>query len=330
MRFTVLALVSSLAAILLTGCSLFPQGPDQAERDRWSRVIESAVEDLPGVAEATHSFDYHPYGPNSYYTSKLDVRLDDEAAPAEAAAVVRTMAAQQLPPQYHGESTLLDIDRGSDSYYGGWLFGRNVDVEANAVSDWSRLSAARTGAKIRWSSTIEVSAGSAAEPHRATAAMRRIIDGFPELAANFWAVSSDHAKWSTSGHSSLEPSLGYGSRPRRFPSDVELDLWERLLTDPPTRAIVEISVIDPPDTAGRAMKVMVFPPDSEKFSAEQARQLAERHLPHLARLGAVVDYQIVRRDGPGLGLSVLVGGCPGSEREVSPESTDFARRYERC
>ncbi|KQY37448.1 hypothetical protein ASD42_02325 [Nocardia sp. Root136] len=32
MRFTVPTIVSMMAAVLLTGCSLFPQGPDQAER----------------------------------------------------------------------------------------------------------------------------------------------------------------------------------------------------------------------------------------------------------------------------------------------------------
>ncbi|GEM32522.1 hypothetical protein NN3_35290 [Nocardia neocaledoniensis NBRC 108232] len=47
MRFTLPAVVA-LTAALLTGCSLYAEGPDQDERDRWSRVIESAIEDFPG------------------------------------------------------------------------------------------------------------------------------------------------------------------------------------------------------------------------------------------------------------------------------------------
>ncbi|MFE6924834.1 hypothetical protein ACFVAV_27680 [Nocardia sp. NPDC057663] len=342
MRFTLPTIVSMMVAILLTGCSLFPQGPDQAERNRWSRVIEKAIAALPGVADASHSFDYFPYGDNSYYLSKLDVRLDDEAAPAEAASVVRVMAAQQLPPQYHGESTLISIDRGTDSYFGDWRFGRNVDVEANGAFNWARLSAARTGARIHWSNSeftatgdadgltemISVRAGSETEPRRATAAMRRIIEGFPELASNDWTVASVHSEKLTKSHSKLEPSLVHGDRRPRFPSESELELWERLLTDPPTPAIVEVSVIDPPDAAGRTMKVMVFPPDREEFSPAQARELAERHLPYLAGPGAVVDYDIVARHGPD--LVVLVGGCPEPGRDISPESTPFARLYERC
>ncbi|WP_328714464.1 hypothetical protein [Nocardia salmonicida] len=120
MRFTVPTIVSMMAAVLLTGCSLFPQGPDQAERDRWSRVIETAIEALPAVADASHTFQYHPYGPNSYYTSRLDVRLEDGATPAETASVVRAMGAQLLPPHYRGDSTMFKIHRMTDSFSGDW------------------------------------------------------------------------------------------------------------------------------------------------------------------------------------------------------------------
>jgi hypothetical protein len=57
-----------MAAGLLTKRSLFPKGPDQAERDSWSRVIEAAIEALPGVVDASLAFQCSPYGPNSYYT----------------------------------------------------------------------------------------------------------------------------------------------------------------------------------------------------------------------------------------------------------------------
>ncbi|MEV4205656.1 hypothetical protein [Nocardia salmonicida] len=105
-------------------------------------------------------------------------------------------------------------------------------------------------------------------------------------------------------------------------------MWEWFLTDQPTPFLTEVSVLDPPDAAGRTLAVTVFPPVGEKLSTAQATQLADRHLRYLARPGAVVDYTIVTRDGPG--LAVLVGGCPASEREVAPESEPFARRYERC
>ncbi|MET8430898.1 hypothetical protein [Nocardia sp. NPDC004860] len=338
MRFTVPTIALMVAAVLLTGCSLFPKGPDQAERDRWSEVIETAIEALPGVADASHKFQYSPYGDNSYYISRLDVQLEDGATPAEAASVVRAMGAQQLPPHYRGDSKLLQINRMTDSYFGSW---RNVDLEANAAYTWARLSAAKTGAEIHWSGVkatgdadgltgfISVRAGSEAEPHRATAAMRRIIQDFPELASNNWTVSPVHSD-SLHGNysSSLAPSLTHADRRPRFPSSSELELWEWFLTDQPTPAIVEVSVYDPPDTAGRTLGVTVFPPAGKKFSAVQATQLADRHLRHLAQPDAVIDYTIFTRNGPV--LAVLVGGCPASGREVSPESEPFARQYERC
>ncbi|MBW0272656.1 hypothetical protein ATM97_20985 [Nocardia sp. MH4] len=89
-----------------------------------------------------------------------------------------------------------------------------------------------------------------------------------------------------------------------------------------------MSVIDLPDTAGRTMKVTVFPPDTEEFAAARLRQLAERHLPLLARPDAVVDYRVVRRTTSD--IRVLVGGCLELDRDTSPESAHFARRYQRC
>ncbi|MGW5921803.1 hypothetical protein ACWFPY_22685 [Nocardia fluminea] len=340
MRFTVPTIVSMMTAVLLTGCSLFPQGPDQTERDRWSRVIETAIEALPGVDDASHAFQYHPYGPNSYYTSRLVVRLEDGTTPAETATVVRVMGAQQLPAHYQGDSTMFEIHRRTESFSGDWRFGRDMDVEANAAYTWTRVSAADIGAEIHWATPgftadtggrtefISVRAGSEAEPQRATAAMRRIIEDFPELAANHWTVSPVHGDSMSEGYSRLAPSPTHSDRRARFPSHDELELWEWFLTDQPTPIITEVSVFDPPDAAGRTLGVMVFPPAGEKFGAAQATQLADHHLPHLARPGAMVDYTIVTREGPR--FAVLVGGCPASQREVAPESEPFARRYERC
>lgn len=329
MRFIVPAIVS-MAAVLLTGCSLFPEGPDQDERDSWSRKIETAIEAVPGVADASHAFEYHPYGTNSYYTSLLDVQLEDDATPADAGSVVRVMATQALPPHYRGDSTIVEIERMTDSYFGSWAFGRDVQPEVDAAHNWARLSLAGTGAKIHWSApfTINVSAGSEAEPHRATAAMRRIIEDFPELASNNWKVSPVHGEGMFESYSRLEPSVIHSDGRRRFPSDSELELWEWFLTDQPTSAIIQVSVFDPPEASGRTLGVMVFPPDGEKFSTAQATQLADRHLPHLSQRGGVVDYTIITRSGPT--FAVLVGGCPPPSPEALPESEPFARQYERC
>ncbi|NEW38545.1 hypothetical protein GV793_06420 [Nocardia cyriacigeorgica] len=341
MRFTVTTIVLTMAAVLLTGCSLYAQGPDQDERDNWSEVIEKAIEAIPGVADASHKFQYHPYGPNSYYTSKLDVQLEDGAAPAEAASVVRVMGAQQLPPHYHGDSTLVTVHRMTDSYYGGWLFGQDVDVEANAAATWTRVSSANTGAEIHLSvggdkatgvtHSIDVRAGSEAEPHRATAAMRRIIQDFPDLASNNWTVSPIYRESLGSGenHSSLEPSVTHPDSRPRFPSSSELEMWEWFLNDQPTSAIVQLSIYDPPGTAGRTLDVMVFPPVGEEFSAAQATQLADQHLRYLSQRGGVVDYTIITRNGHH-SFAVLVGGCPEPGREVAPEAEPFVRQYERC
>lgn len=342
MRFTVRAVVSIMAAVLLSGCSLFAEGPDQAERDNWSRVIEAAIEALPGVADAQHAFQYYPYGPNSYDISRLDVRLEAGATPDESASVVRVMGAQQLPPQYQGEDTLVNIHRMKDSYFGSWRFGRDVDREANAAYAWSRVSSADTGAEIHWTTngfkgtgdadglteSIGVRAGSESEPRRATAAMRRIIQDFPELASNDWTVSHLQRNGLFERPSKLAPNLTYSDRRPRFPSDAELELWEWFQTDQPTPLLAEVSVLDPPATAGRALGITVFPPDGKKFSAEQESQVADRHLRYLSQRGVVVDYTIMTRNGPA--FAVLVGGCPESGREVSPASKSFASRYERC
>ncbi|MEV6393133.1 hypothetical protein [Nocardia xishanensis] len=343
MRSTTPTVILMMAAVLLTGCSIPTRGPDQAERDSWSRVIETAIQALPGVVDASHLFDYE--GKSRTYHSRLDVQLEDGATPDEAASVVRAMGAQQLPPRYQGDQTEVDLDRMTDSYYANWRFGRDVSREANSAHTWVRVSA--PGTQVYWSSrgidvdqmsnAIGVGAGSEAEPHRATAAMRRIIQDFPELASNYWTVATleEGDGSATNDHSTLEPGwLNWGSRPLfpsrpRFPSNGELEMWEWFLTDQPTPFFVEISVYDPPGKAGRTLDVAIYPPVGKQLTAAQATQLAERHLPYLAQPGAVVDYAIETRNGPA--FAVFVGGCPQPPwRDVSPESQPYARQYERC
>ncbi|MEU6832469.1 hypothetical protein ABZ894_27825 [Nocardia beijingensis] len=339
MRFTTPAVILMMAAVLLTGCSIPTQGPDQAERDSWSQVIETAIRALPGVVDASHLFDYE--GKSRTYHSRLEVQLEDGATPDEAASVVRAMGTQQLPPHYQRDQTEVYIDRMTDSYYANWRFGRDVSREADSAHTWVRVSA--PGTQVGWRSIgidemrneIGVAAGSEAEPHRATAAMRRIIEDFPELASSYWTVSTVHEESAFKNHSSLEPGWLNTDRPLRFPynrprfpSNGELEMWEWFLTDQPTPFFVEISVYDPPGKAGRTLDVAIHPPVGKQLTAAQATQLAERHLPYLAQPGAVVDYTIETRNGPV--FEVFVGGCQESLRDVLPESEAYARQYERC
>ncbi|MGK8490048.1 hypothetical protein [Nocardia asiatica] len=341
MRSTIPTVILMMAAVLLAGCAGPVHGPDQAERDSWSRVIETAIQALPGVVEASHLFDYK-YKPRTY-ASRLDVQLEDGATPDQAASVVRAMGAQQLPPRYQGDETEVNLDRMTDSFSAYWRFGRDVSREANSAHTWVRLSA--PGTQLHWSSrgmdvdqmsnVISLGAGSVAEPHRATAAMRRSIQDFPELASNHWSVSTFHEESGSKNHSRLEPGWLNTDRPLRFPhsrprfpSNGELEMWEWFLTDQPTSFFVDISVYDPPGEAGRTLDVAIHPPVGERFTAAQATQLAERHLPYLAQPGAVVDYTITTRNGPL--FAVFVGGCQPSWRDASPESQPYARQYERC
>ncbi|MEU5762098.1 hypothetical protein [Nocardia sp. NPDC047648] len=302
-------------------------------------MIETAIQDLPGVVDASHLFDYE--GKSRTYHSRLDVRLEDGATPDEAASVVRVMGAQQLPPRYQGDQTQVDLDRMTDSYSANWRFGRDVSREANSAHTWVRISA--PGTQVHWKSlgndvdhmrnAISVAVGSEAEPHRATAAMRRIIKDFPELAPNEWTVSTVPVEIGYKNYSRLEPGwLDSGRRPPnrlRFPSNSELEMWQWFLTDQPTPFFVQISVYDPPGEAGRTLDVAIYPPIGKQLTAVQATQLADRHLPYLAQPGAVVDYTIETRNGPG--FAVFLGGCPQPPwRDVSPESQPYARRYEHC
>lgn len=329
-----------MAAVLLAGCTLPTRGPDQAERDSWSRVIETAIQALPGVVDASHWFDYE--GKSRTYASRLDVHLEDGATPDEAASVVRAMGAQPLPPRYRGDYTQVDLDRMADSYSADWGFGRDVSREANSAHTWVRVSA--PGTQVGWlsrgfvvdkmSDAIGVASGSGAEPHRATAAMRRIIQDFPELASSYWTVSTIPEESGFHNHSKLEHGWlntdlsGFPPGRPRFPSNGELEMWEWFLTDQPTPFFVEISVYDPPGKAGRTLDVAMYPPAGTQFTAAQATQLADKHLPYLAQPGAVVDYTI---GGPYVPvLAVFIGGCQPSTRDVPPESQPYARQYERC
>ncbi|PPJ09777.1 hypothetical protein C5E44_26880 [Nocardia nova] len=340
-----------MTTVLLSGCYYLERGPDRAAHDSWSRTIETAIRALPGVTTASHRFE--PYEGTIFHSS-LDVRLRDEATPAEAASVVNTMGTQPLPRRFHGEPTKVTIGRMADTYSAYWLFGRDVSPEATAAHNWARLRAA--GTEVRWYSSggdarritnaIDVRAGSEHEPHRATAAMRRIIRDFPELASNQWTVSTVHERegrftpeWATN-HSERAPGSYPWSSDRgtphqeptpRFPSDDELDLWQWFLTDQPIPFFVELSVYDPP-LEGHTLGVTVFPLVGGEFSAAQTAQLADRHLPYLAGSGAVVDYTIYTRNAYSRGpfFEVVVGGCQTPGYDVLPESQPYVRRYERC
>lgn len=338
MRFTAPTVVLMMVAVLLTGCADEGiRGPDQDERDGWSRVIETAIRALPGVVTAKHWFLHYRDGK---YNSQLDVQLEDDATPAEAAAVVSVMGAQQLPSRYRGDPTEVNLDRMTDSYSASWPFGGDVGWEASTADTWVRVSAPGTGTEVHWwargsmdpkSNAIIVRAGSEAEPRRATAAMRRIIQDFPELASNDWTVSPVHESGSHN-HSSLTPAwnprLTPANRHVRFPSNSELELWEWFLTDQPTPFFVELIVYDPPGAAGRTLDVAIYPPVGKDFTAAQTTQLADRHLPRLAQPGAVVEYAIHPHNAPT--FRVFAGGCEASWYEVSPESQPYARQYERC
>lgn len=336
MRFVLSAIIMLIAAVLVTGCLGPMQGPDQAERDSWSQVIESAIQALPGVADASHKFVYHRHGD---YTSQLDVRLKDDATAPQAEAVVRVMATQQLPSQYQDDSTVLEMVRMTDSYFASWRFGRDTTRQAEAANTWARVSATRPGAEIHWSDggtyaanvegmaeRVVVAASSGTDPSSATAAMRKIAREFPELAARDWMVASGYHDLSIVG-SSLGPDLNTNRR-TRFPSNSELELWEWFLTDQPTPFTVEVSVYDPPGEAGRTLDVAIIPLAGKVFSAEQAAQLAGLHLPRLARSGAVVEYTL--RGHQDFDFEVLVGGCPDPGRKTSAEAEPFVRLYERC
>lgn len=349
MRSTVPTLVLLMAAVLLTGCGYFDRGRDQAEHDSWSRKIETAIRVLPGVTDASHRFEHYK---GRHFNAKLDVRLRDDATPAEAASVVSAMGTQQLPRRFHGDPITVTIDRMADSYYAYWLFGRDVSTEANAANTWARLWAA--GTEVHWSSsggdadritnTIDVRAGSESEPHRATAAMRRIIRDFPELASNQWIVSTVHERErGFTNHSERSPGSYPWPHDRvtphqeptpRFPSNDELDLWQWFLTDQPIPFFAQVSVYDPL-FEGRALGVTVFPPVGTEFSAAQTTQLADLHLPYLAGSGTAVDYTIHTPNGPGYSygrplFEVVVGGCQTPGHNVLPESQPYVRQYEHC
>ncbi|MBW0272657.1 hypothetical protein ATM97_20990 [Nocardia sp. MH4] len=64
------------------------------------------------------------------------MRLDDEATPPEAASVVRVTGAVQVPPRYHGDTTLIDLGRGSDSYFGDRRFEQSYSkLESGLLRD---------------------------------------------------------------------------------------------------------------------------------------------------------------------------------------------------
>ncbi|WP_433566871.1 hypothetical protein ACQP1O_17780 [Nocardia sp. CA-151230] len=350
-RSTILTVVLTMTAVLLSGCYYLERGPDQAEHDRWSRKIETAIRALPGVTAASHQFEHYE---GKIFHSSLDVRLRDEATPAEAASVVNTMGTQPLPRRFHGEPMNVTIGRMADSYSAYWLFGRDVSPEATAAHNWARLWAA--GTEVHWSSrggdasritnAIDVQAGSENEPHRATAAMRSIIRDFPELASNQWTVSTVHKRegWFTSQWATNHSERTPGSYPwphdrltphqeptPRFPSNDELDLWQWFLTDQPIPFFVQVAVYDPP-LEGRTLAVTVFPPVGAEFTAAQTTQLADLHLPYVAGSSAVVDYTIYTRNryrgGPF--FWVVVGGCQTPGSDVLPESQPYVRQYERC
>ncbi|KAA8879680.1 hypothetical protein F3087_43775 [Nocardia colli] len=342
----------AMAGVLVSSCSggtlLAVDGPGKPSLFRESRDIQRALAQMPGVQRVSTE---------SAANFSAIVVLTEEASAQQTAAVIEGFRDRiAAAPDFRRWRTDIEFRRLDDSFKAG---NEGFATAAARAAEWHALIRAFPEAQVAWTynwayfadmflgpgdliSEGTFGAGAISlKPLRTNdfdaigAAYRRLIREFPDLGSAKWEI----------GYSA--PARRLLQMNHRYPTEAELSAWQRLGEDhDPPRDVVMSSEFARPSSSP------TVPGVTEQLRSEDfddAKVLAEKHLPILAELRTPIAYLATTSSTDSLGSSgvrsLYNGNQPPYDRSVqitvsgcdrhtyyhrNPAEQALALRYENC
>jgi hypothetical protein len=315
--------------LLITACAASP--PDR--RPQVTQLTQQ-IRALPGVESASNTVGNDAQTGPSYF--EVDVQVAEDISADQLAAVVARYVDNLRDVDYTGYQAELDIRRGSSVFTvdGDGRPLSNVDQILAQARDFSALGRQFPGSTVTLHASIShgpppatnrpsavtVELADPADYTTVAGAVAAVAAGFPGLSAGFVSISSGkeqpaEIRWS-----------------RRGPTAQEIDAWNTLNADQSIPHAV-VMTINGAVTGPLHISERIAPDDTNL-----ALQLAEKHLPIVARLPHPVLYTASNQYQGHLGfngqamspVAVLVGGCMARGYQPPPAEQVLINRYENC
>ena len=290
---------------------------------------------MPGVASASSAVGNDPKAGPSYF--EVDVEATGDITPDQLAAVVSSYLDNLRAVNYAGYQGELDVRKGVSVFVvdsGGRPLTNGDQVLAQA-RDFSALHRQFPGSTVTFHAAIspEGVPPAAGRPSAVTVELAdpadytAVADAVGALTTGFPGLSAGSVSINASKQHPAEITWS-----RRPPTAQELDVWRMLSADQSIPHAV-VMTINGTVTVPLLISEKIAPDD-----ASLALQLAEKHLPIVARLPRPVLYTASNQYHGHIGargqatapVAVMIGGCMARDYQPSPAEQALISRYENC
>ncbi|WP_378730623.1 hypothetical protein [Nocardia brasiliensis] len=340
-----------MAGVVLTCCGSWalmavPLWDKRPALSRESAEIEAALGRMPGV---------HTISINTHDTFAAVVVLTEEASAEQTKAVVQAFRDRTTGSNFRPWEIDIEVRRGGTN--STFKVGKEgFDQAPDRAARWFALHEAFPRAEVKWTNHTwasffwigqadnykngDVGIGNISLKllntngfNAVDETYRRLIREFPDLAGARWDVGDlTGTRWNRGASA---PGSGSLATTNRYPTELELSVWNRLTQD---QNVPHAVLMNP------VLGVIVRPQSPDLRTMEL---LAEKHLPIVAELGESVRYMAVDNVTPYVGnpitplhytttgnpkgpLHITIGGCTSRDYTPSAAEQQLADRYEKC
>ncbi len=334
-KYAVIALAGVLVSVCSGGALMAVDVDSRPDLSLASRDIEAMLSHIPGTRSVSIEIG------NNF---SAVVVLSEDASTEQANAIIAAFHHRTTAlPDLREWDTDIEIRR-NDQKSGFKVGNGGFATAADHIAQWHSLSSAFPDDEIEWtyrwsarSNSDTLSSGHlgvgdillrlphANDFHAVSETYRRLMNQFADLSSAKWQIET------------TAPERGYLQMNHRYPTEVELSVWDRLNIDqnpPHSVRMASQSVLPSSPTTWRPSVIERF--DSQDLNA--AKLLAEKHLPIVAELGAsALDYLATPNTLDSLGsydrdrgLRVTIGGCQSTDYPPTPTEQLFVDLFGQC
>ncbi|WP_107656251.1 heavy-metal-associated domain-containing protein [Nocardia suismassiliense] len=340
----------ALAGVVLTCCGSWalmaaPLWDERPALGRETAKIEAALGRMPGV---------HTISINTHDTFSAVVVLTEEASADQTKAVVQAFRDQTTGAKFRQWE--IDIEVRHAATESSFKVGKaGFDQAPDRAARWFALHEAFPRAAVKWTNhtwafffwigqadnykNADIGIGDISLKllntngfNAVDETYRRLMREFPDLSGARWDVGDlTGTRWNL-GVSA--PGSGSLAMTNRYPTELELSVWNRLNED---QSLPHAVLMNP------VFGVIERPHSTDPHTVEL---LAEKHLPIVAELGGSVRYMAVDNVTPYVGnpinplhhtlrnpggpLNITIGGCTSRDYTPGAAEQKLADRYEKC